>query len=379
MIFENIYENSPVLTVGAASTLKLSEVPIDNGIVNFRFRIISRQPGNTRPPITQLQVDFQLQAKRSTVTLKLKEMLQSAKRHLIPDSYGFLPHVIISAECQEDTAEWESSVIYGKCTPFDFQKLSQAGIWWTMRPQEVRTFIHGEEKLTTLIPQIKSNESLNVRVLTKVYFRFLTPHEFLLENFDIESLFSGRFVTIDCSYNTIRALAAIQEFDDIIAAYDIYIEGYEQNAQRFIVNTNQRVKEFRFRNSLGIYDYIYAVGEESQELQTEVGTFTNSGVETETSNTSKLYFNSNSGYIDTSEQIRFWNNFLESDERYVLDNDKQPPITNDRWHKIAIDEAESKTKNGELNAITFKWHFAEDLGARIAKRESMLPYIKMNI
>ena len=130
---------------------------------------------------------------------------------------------------------------------------------------------------------------------------------------------------------------------------------------------------------MGIYDYIYAVGEESQELQTEVGTFTNSGVETETSNTSKLYFNSNSGYIDTSEQIRFWNNFLESDERYVLDNDKQPPITNDRWHKIAIDEAESKTKNGELNAITFKWHFAEDLGARIAKRESMLPYIKMNI
>lgn len=379
MIFENIYENSPVLTAGSASTLKLSEVPIDNGVVNFRFRIISRQPGSTRPPITQLQVDFQLQAKRSTVTLKLKEMLQSAKRHLIPDSSGFLPQVIISAECQEDTTEWRSSVIYGKCTPIDFQKLSKIGSWWTMRPQETRTFMHGEEKLTTLIPEIKSKESLNVRVLAKVYFRFLTPHEFVLANFDVESLFSGRFVTVDCSYNTIRDLVATPEFDDIIAAYDIYIEGYERNAQRFIVNTNLRVKEFRFRNSLGIYDYIYAVGEESQELQTEVSTFTNSGVETEASNTSKLYFNSNSGYIDTSEQIKFWNNFLESDERYVLDNDKQSPTANDKWHEIAIDEAESKTKNGELNTITFKWHFAEDPGVSIAKREFMPPYIKMNI
>lgn len=375
MIFENIYENFPVLTVGSTSTLKLSEIPTDNGIVDFRFSVISRQPGNTRPPITLLQVEFKLQAKRNTVTLKLKEMLQSVKKYLIPDSYGFLPQAIISAKCQEDTTEWKSSVIYGKCDPIDYPRLSQIGSWWTMRPQEVRTFIHGEEKLTALIPTISPKESLNVKVFTKVYFRFLTPHEFLLETFEIESLYSGRLITIECSFNTILALVATPEFDDIISAYDIYIEGYEQNAQRFIINANPKVKEFRFRNSLGTYDYIYAVGEESQELQTEVSTFTNSGVETEISNKSKLYFNSNSGYLDTSEQIRFWNNFLESDERYVLVHDKQQPNVNDIWHRIAIDETECKTKNGELNTITFKWHFAENLGVRIAKRESMLPYI----
>ncbi len=118
-------------------------------------------------------------------------------------------------------------------------------------------------------------------------------------------------------------------FDDAIVAYDIYIEGHEQYAQRFIVRTNSMVKEFRFRNSLGTYDYIYAVGSQSQELETDVSTFINSGHEAELSNTSKMYFKSDSGYLDTAGKsdtgITFWN--LTKDMYSSKTEKRQPEMT----------------------------------------------------
>lgn len=374
MTFENTYETLPVLLTGAASILTLTDTPINNGIINFDFRVIFRQPGNTRPPTTRLQTEFKLQARMNRVDLKLKEMLQSISQYLIPDSHGFLPQVIISAECQEERAVWESKVIFCECDPSDIPALSSIGRWWTIRPQKVRTFTHGEEELATFIPQTDTEEILNIRVLSKVYFRFQTPHEVLLETFEFVPLSSGRILTIDCSYDTIQALVSDLAFDDAIVAYDIYIEGHEQYAQRFIVRTNSMVKEFRFRNSLGTYDYIYAVGSQSQELETDVSTFINSGHEAELSNTSKMYFKSDSGYLDTAGQIRHWNNFLESHERYVLIKDGETATGDDSWRKIVVDEAESKTKGHELNNITFKWHYAENLNVRIADRELMPPY-----
>ncbi len=337
MTFENTYETLPVLLTGAASILTLTDTPINNGIINFDFRVIFRQPGNTRPPTTRLQTEFKLQARMNRVDLKLKEMLQSISQYLIPDSYGFLPQVIISAECQEERAVWESKVIFCECDPSDIPALSSIGRWWTIRPQKVRTFTHGEEELATFIPPTDTEEILNIRVLAKVYFRFQTPHEVLLETFEFVTLSSGRILTIDCSYDTIQALVSDLAFDDAIVAYDIYIEGHEQYAQRFIVRTNSMVKEFRFRNSLGTYDYIYAVGSQSQELETDVSTFINSGHEAELSNTSKMYFKSDSGYLDTAGQIRHWNNFLESHERYVLIKDGETATGDDSWRKIVVD------------------------------------------
>lgn len=137
MTFENTYETLPVLLTGAASILTLTDTPINNGIINFDFRVIFRQPGNTRPPTTRLQTEFKLQARMNRVDLKLKEMLQSISQYLIPDSYGFLPQVIISAECQEERAVWESKVIFCECDPSDIPALSSIGRWWTIRPQKV--------------------------------------------------------------------------------------------------------------------------------------------------------------------------------------------------------------------------------------------------
>ena len=66
-------------------------------------------------------------------------------------------------------------------------------------------------------------------------------------------------------------------------------------------------------------------------MDAKVSTFLNSMAENELSNTSKMYFSSDSGYLDTNEKIAFWKDFVASYDRYVLGYDS-------RWHQIIVDD-----------------------------------------
>lgn len=369
MIFEDIYKDFPFILSGNTTTLRLIKIS-DPGMVLFTFRIRFFIPGNTTPPVTRFQTEFSLQARNGCITLNLKELLDSARDYIYVNNY--FPQLIISARIGEDTASWSKYVMSGKCNPVDCSKLQSSGYWWTRRPQKADTYIHGSEELYAFIPQINPGDQ-EYKLFVTVYFRFLLPHSFLLFNWipGGHTIYRN-MMSEDCSYRRIRELADREVFDDEILAYDIYFEGYESQAQRFIVNKDKRVKEFRFRNSLGVYDCIYASGTQSTEVDAKVSTFLNSMAENELSNTSKMYFSSDSGYLDTNEKIAFWKDFVASDDRYVLGDDS-------RWHQIIVDDVDFKAESYQLNSIKFKWHYSEEVVSCLVERTIMQPYIKRGI
>lgn len=370
MRFTDKYGHLPFVFSGNVSDLTLTGIDKSDiagyPTVSFSLTVFHIVPGKPATKYFQTSFDMPI-GSRSDIRLNLKEILTSFDSYFVPGLRGKLMEIQIQAFYREEEEIWSQSVIGGKCDGIDEEMLMNGKAWWTRSSQTRHTFKHGTEKLALYV---KAGEIFSIYLT--VYGRVSSPQKFVkseIVNTSSQVKAFDKIVEIDCSYPGVLELAREKGFSDEIIAYDVFIDGLEEYTQRFIVKEDSTVKEFRFRNHLGVYDYLYASGEFTLKHDTETRTFVNSGVETELLNDGNHSFESNTGYIDSAEKAEMWFDFFASAERSVLEKDGS-------WRSIVVESTDNEIKQMELGSMSFKWHYSEKIPDRLPARRKLKPYIQ---
>lgn len=167
--------------------------------------------------------------------------------------------------------------------------------------------------------------------------------------------------TYDVSFGNIRRVVNAAGYSELkITAYDIFLESQvadgnvtstvKSETLRFIV-PDRKFSMFEFLGSVGMLEPIYATGSRTSEVETETKTFVNDGVERELVNDSRLIHETFTGWLASADEVRFWQEFFSSAKRYA--------VVDGVSRRIVIDEVDSEGTEGELNAFSFKWHYAD--------------------
>lgn len=345
MRFIDPYEDRPFLFAGNLTYIDLAGVP-ENGVVDGSVTI-----GNSSERIERRMT---LYPDNGKIRFNLKEWSRNFES--IQDNGSM--YIELDFHEQNDLSHednWRRQIVAGSCNDKDYDSLVYGGRFWTKAPQTKKTLADGIEQLTLC------NLSEGA-VAAMVYSRTSPPVKIVLD--EVSNVPNVSKQVIDCSFSKISELVQSED----IAAYDIFIEGYESEAQRFVVGRSRSITEFRFRNSLGVYDYIYASGAAKENLEYECVSFVNTGKETELANDSRKQFETFTGYLRTRAEAAFWQDFFLSADRCILDESRN-------WREIVVDEVSGDYTRLELGEMSFKWHYAEDIPEALADRKELKPYI----
>ena len=154
-------------------------------------------------------------------------------------------------------------------------------------------------------------------------------------------------IDVDCSTDAIAQLCKLT--DQTINSYTISLSGRDNI--EFVVKEDTPSMSFIFLNSLGGWDTIHAYGKITSSQDGDISTFINNNIEQELSNHSVDYCEVNTGFIQTTEEERFWREFFRSSNRYIQRGDK--------LHRIVVDEYKAEKDSGALGSFTLKFHMAE--------------------
>lgn len=155
----------------------------------------------------------------------------------------------------------------------------------------------------------------------------------------------------DCSYSSLRETAAKAGHIEDITGWEVYYEGSARGKGVKFSVAHGRHYQYVFRNALGTYDTIYATGEKSRSIDSEVRTFVNAGQETELDNDAIIVFEQNSGYVAGIGKAKSWTEFLSSTERYIVENGT--------LRRIVVEDDDMGLVEGELSSLKFRWHYAD--------------------
>lgn len=267
----------------------------------------------------------------------------------------------------DDSHVFKKTVFYGHVDDGMLSEIYGHKCFITSRPQISRSRMDGKIDDLAFAPG-------NTRILAMLYLELLPPTEIVVGEFD------EYLTAADVSYFTIRDLADTAGYSGHeIRAYDILAETsltdddgnvtsvVKSEVLRFIV-PNHKVSTFEFLSSVGAIEPIYAAGSKKSEVETETRTFVNDGVERELTNDSRLVHETFTGWLASADEVRFWREFFSSAERYA--------VTDGVSREIIIDEIDSESTAGELNAFSFKWHYADKYAdpARTPVRKELKQY-----
>lgn len=311
------------------------------------------------------KIEFTLYPYNGNLKIKLKEIIEALVPYfkdkdfdISSRSHLFYKKVTIKFEEKGKGAKadnfvlWEREIIIGRVPEYK-EDVYKAGAWLTTKSKVAKTFIDSDEEIWTL--------GTSGSISLKVYFKFRTPI--------IISLACGigpHHLCANPSFDFIKRTFKEERYDidtDNILGYDVIfvpvghtVEAaleMEDNVQRFrLVRSSYPVNDFLFRNNFGACETIHAVGQKSKELELTVNTFLSQGEIKELSNESQLIYESNSGALESEDEVRHWYQFLTSKERYI----KTSPVD---YKRITVIDSESKSIFGEINNIKFRWKFAK--------------------
>lgn len=309
------------------------------------------------------KIEFTLYPYNGNLKIKLKEIIEALAPYfkdkdfdISSRSHLFYKKVTIKFEEKGKGAKadnfvlWEREIIIGRVPEYK-EDVYKAGAWLTTKPKVAKTFVDSEEELWTL--------GISGSISVKVYFKFQTPR--------IIPLFYSlgpHHLSIDASFNTVKGVLQERDYDiENILGYDVVFvpesstveEAFEkeENVQRFrLLRPSYPVNDFVFRNTLGAIEHIHAAGQHGKELEITVNTFFSQGETKELSNENELIYESNSGALESEDEVRYWYQFLTSKERYI----QTSPID---YKRITVIDSESKSIFGEINNIKFRWKFAK--------------------
>ncbi len=246
-----------------------------------------------------------------------------------------------------DTASWSATVIGGQVPQSILADTCKGYRLISARPQVYEIGDNIAERLYR-VPDYDDF----IRMAAVVYSDIYPP--FTVELSDTAAY---GIVQTDASIAAIKKLAEAKGYADLrILGYDVQLIYDEDIAEvketlRYIVSNRQR-DAFCFKNRLGTGEVIYAEKRRKIEVNTDTQTFVNGEVEEEVSNDSEIQYETFTGYLATREEVRFWQDFFSSSERYLYTEN----LGQDR---IIVDDVSSDGIEGELNAFSFKWHYAD--------------------
>lgn len=209
--------------------------------------------------------------------------------------------------------------------------------WWTWRDQRCRTFVDGKELLGALF--------LSQNVSIKVVATF-TDGTTGTKTFTVPGASgSDNFVVFDVSYSRIAA-----QFSKTIVSYNVY-RGNSQYPQVYEVSHLRPRRIFIFRNSLGLFDTVYAMGTITKGTERDVKTFIGEDrAENISDNDSRESISVNSGHIDSSGERTLWEEFVHSKDVWEY--------ASGTFKKIVVDEFDMKMPEYKSASMTFKYHYS---------------------
>lgn len=218
--------------------------------------------------------------------------------------------------------------------------------WLSWKPQVSQTFRWGRELLSLLLMPGSSS----TQVKATVYYLYHSPEIVTLAAAPTVAGSKPCIWNYDCSYETIAALGSHSE-DDTILAYDITMGSLPR--RRFILGpTDQRGREFIFRNSMGVLDTLFTVGEINAESESEIATARVGNKEREIANDFTARQKVATGLLQKEREIANLYDFLRSNERYIL----SPGGT---ARRIIVDGTESDITLGQPSGASITFHLAD--------------------
>lgn len=296
-------------------------------------------------------VNFELTAISGMITLRFKDILEALLPRNAMLSSGrstrYSNTVAIRATVNEDSITTSTMV----CFRGGSDELSPAypytTHWLTWKPQITDTWAWAKEQLSCII-----GPSTPVTVSAKVYFAYHTPVTVTIATFASQS--GASIGTVDCSPSVIEGLANVS--NDALVAYDVYAGNVKRH--RFILKpTRLRGREFLFRNSLGVWDTVYASGDVSRETEMGLSTVTINGEEVEFANAAVERFKVQTGSLRERRMMDQWQDFFRTTERYVLLQDDTP-------RRIVVDSIEPEMTEHTLSSATITYHYAKAFTGR---------------
>ena len=297
---------------------------------------------------------FSLLATGNRVVIPLKDILCALPLpDEMPQSLVYIGGLVkLEIQAGQESKSWQSYVIFGARIPgSQILPVYNGKQFISIRPQKYIIGGNTEERICAVL-----KESSNARLEATIFSDILSPLRLQLnsnQTWDLIGIMSQRI-----SLSLMEKLASGAGFPDLnILGFDINVvfeleAGKKERGEtlRYFVHRG-KAEIFQFYGNFGVLETIYATGNRKTELTTEPTSFTNGGIECELTNDSHLIHETFTGWLESKEEARFWQEFFSSARRYaVIDGVSR---------RIVIDEVDSEGTEGELNAFSFKWHYAD--------------------
>lgn len=277
--------------------------------------------------------------------IRLRDILNSVLPYEIqtpPQDYGDaeLGTVSIEAAATGSTAPtpW-SRTAFRSGYDNSFHSALMGSYWWTWRDQRCRTFPGGKEYIGALF----SSGTTQVKVLA-TFSDGTTSQQTLCSV--IVGTGKKKFAVMDVSVETVAELFP----GKAIMSYKIQ-RGGSAFAQVYEVSRLPFRKAFVFRNSLGLFDTVYATGRISDGATRDVKTFIGEDrSENISDNSSRERIYVNSGHVDTRGERTLWDELVFSLDVWEW--------TGGKLRKIVIDTFDYKLQQGFSDSLNFEYHYS---------------------
>lgn len=304
---------------------------------------------------------------------EVDKILSPFRTFSVTDMTGKEPHSIKSLHLVIQGAENGTPVNpvafnFLPCNCSERDEDAARNAWLTLRPQVQRTSENCHEPFVLSLLGYQYNA---IFYMARCYFKSSKPESFVLSA-KKGNLSENTLQYVDCSYKAVKAKAVENGHLDAILAYDIYplpgsVGDQEPSSSEPVAAVRRLVVRrdlgnclsFLFMNSFGGLDSVTQTGQIKTSASGDVAVFINDGIESETANDGKTYFEVNSGYISDIYEKELWYDFFRSQDRCVIEKDGTAS-------RIVVDEYKCEYTYGELSSFTFKFHRCENAAPRLA-------------
>lgn len=300
---------------------------------------------------------FKLSPVNDSFRLPLRDLLRAILPKLDPPSSGqevspisVHRQVTIQMGIDGDLDAYGSVVFYACLGGEDDKVVESVTVthWLTWKPQVTVTYPWAKEYLALL----KAEGSVHNQVVAKLYWKDHGLETVQLAVLPIQNY--QQVLMMDCSCERVLALSSVE--DDTLMAYDVEREGFMPH--RFLIGDEDRqAREFIFRNSLGVFDTVFATGDVSRETGSEVVTVRSASDEREVNNDAVERFAAQSGTLTQTREIDQWQDFFRSSERYVL-------LPGDVVRRIVVDGLEQNLTEHIISGVKVTYHYADAFTGR---------------
>lgn len=345
----------------------------------------SANSGNVRATITvngdswDIELSPSLQDGEYKARLRMKDVLDSivgSPDFLDATASTIAPKVSIKADNgMEEAVSMEFQALYGNAegkTPADMKRH-----WLTWREQISATTRSAREFLTFVSGlKLLGWKAGTFSAMARLFIHGSEPIDIPISEGQLES---------DCKYYKIcyspsKLCEAASVDISKLMAIDCWfsLSGTDSGGSsasvtsfplRMIVSgaNDLRMKEFIFRNSLGIEDRVISFGVNTRNVDGESRVFTSDGLSHELDNSSIESFQVQSGNISSARGAALWSDFLKASGRYMVSGEKATEIVVEEW--------DTDITEGALGSVSFKYHLSRtDFGRWFEDSESLGNY-----